>query len=105
MSRAHDAPEDAARRRRSSARQVRHAARTHLQTMVGDEDALDEAVLPTGRHDLGRKASPKPAKVPQPGRRRGFKVWKTPFWKRRRQLWAERNAADAACDRRRGLAR
>ena len=27
------------------------------------------------------------------GRRRGFKVWKTPFWKRRRAMWAARNEA------------
>src|ERR1700736_1146471 len=81
MSRAQDAPEDAALQRRRSARQVRHTARNHLQTMVRDGDNLDEAILPTGRHDIGRKSSPKPAKAPQPGRRRGFKVWKTPFWK------------------------
>jgi hypothetical protein len=94
MSRAQDAPEDAALHRRRSARQVRHTARNHLQTMVRDGDNLDEAILPTGRHDIGRKSSPKPAKAPQPGRRRGFKVWKTPFWKRRRKLWAQRNAAE-----------
>lgn len=94
MSRAQDAPEGAALHRRRSTRQVRHAARAHLQTVAGDGDALDDVVLPTGRHDIGRKASPKPAKAAQPGRRQGFKVWKTPFWKRRRQLWAERNAAE-----------
>jgi hypothetical protein len=94
LSRAHEAPEDAALHRRLSARRVRHESRIHLQTMVRDEEAIDDAVLPTVRHDLGRKASPKPPKTPQPGRRRGFKVWKTPFWKRRSQLWAERNAAE-----------
>jgi hypothetical protein len=76
-----------------SARQVRHEARTHLQSLVWDGDALDDAVLPTGCHDLGRKTSPKARTAPRPGRRKGFKVWKTPFWKRRRQLWAERNEA------------
>ncbi|HLY83798.1 MAG TPA: hypothetical protein VKQ71_12470 [Acidimicrobiales bacterium] len=94
MSRAQDAPEDAALRRRRSARQVRHTARMHLQIMAGDGDALDDAVLPTGCHDLGRRASPKPQTARQPGRRPGFKVWKSPFWKRRRQLWATRNAAE-----------
>jgi hypothetical protein len=94
MSRSQDLPEDAALHRRRSARQVRHAARQHLQTMTTDEQALDEAVLPTGHHDLGRKSSPKAPKAALPGRRAGFKVWKTPFWKRRRRLWAERNAAE-----------
>jgi hypothetical protein len=88
-----DVVSDAALHRRQSARQVRHEARMQMQTMVGDEDALEDAVLPTGCHDVGRKASPKP-KVPSRRGRRGFKVWKTPFWKRRRQLWAERNAAE-----------
>lgn len=93
MSRAHEAPEDPALHRRRSARRVRHEARIHLQAMVRDDDAIEDAVLPTVRHDIGRKTSPKPPKPPQPGRRRGFKVWKTPFWKRRRQLWAEQNKA------------
>jgi hypothetical protein len=66
----------------------------HLQAMVRDEDALDDAVLPVGCHDLGRKASPKAKEAPRHGRERGFKVWKTAFWKRRRRLWAERNAAE-----------
>jgi hypothetical protein len=93
LSRAHEAPEDSALHRRSSARRDRHEARAQLQAMVRAEDSIDDAVLPTVRHDIGRKASPKPPKTPQPGRRQGFKVWKTPFWKRRRQLWAERNEA------------
>jgi hypothetical protein len=94
LSRAHEAPEDAALQRRLSARRARHESRINLQAMVRDGDAIDDAVLPTVRHDIGRKASPKAPKPPQPGRRRGFKVWKTPFWKRRRQLWADRNAAE-----------
>jgi hypothetical protein len=94
LSRAHEAPQDAALHRRLSERRVRHEARINLQAMIRDEDAIDDAVLPTVRHDLGRKASPKPPKAPQPGRRRGFKVWKTPFWKRRRRLRADRNAAE-----------
>jgi hypothetical protein len=93
LSRAHEPPEDAANHRRRSARRVRHEARAHLQALVRDDDAIDDAVLPTVRHDIGRKTSPKPPKTPQPGRRSGFKVWKTPFWKRRRQLWANQNAA------------
>jgi hypothetical protein len=63
--------------------------------MAGDDEALEDAdvLCPQVHHDLGRKASPAPNKARKPGRRAGFKVWKTPFWKRRRALWAERNAA------------
>jgi hypothetical protein len=77
-----------------SSRQVRHTAKVHLQAMVWDDEALDDAVLPVGCHDLGRKTSPKPKEAPRHGREHGFKVWKTPFWKRRRALWAERNAVE-----------
>ena len=87
--------EDAPDHRKRTARQVRHTARTKLHVIVGDEDALEDADLlcPQVPHDLGRKHSPPPRKAQKPGRRSGFKVWKTPFWKRRRNLWAERNAA------------
>jgi hypothetical protein len=61
-----------------------------------DEEALDDAVLPVVAHDVGRKVGPKAKHMPEPPRRGGFKVWKTPFWKRRRRLWAERNAAQRA---------
>lgn len=95
MSRSHDAVvDDATLRRRTSARQVRHAARVQMQTMVRDEDALEEAVLPVVCHDVGRHPSPKPKSIRHPEQRGGFKVWKTPFWKRRSQLWAERNARE-----------
>jgi hypothetical protein len=97
MSRARDdVLDDATHRRRTSARQVRHAARMQMHVLVRDEDALEDAVLPTGCHDVGRHASPKPRtkSAPRSGARGGFKVWKTPFWKRRRQLWAERNAVE-----------
>jgi hypothetical protein len=89
----HDVLDDAALRRRMSARQVRHAARIQMQMLAGDEEALEDAVLPIVCHDVGRRASPKPKQAPQHGRG-GFKVWKTPFWKRRSQLWAERNAME-----------
>lgn len=95
MSRSHDAVvEDATLRRRMSARQVRHAARVQMQVMVHDEDALESAVLPVVCHDVGRHRSPRPADPRHPEQRGGFKVWKTPFWKRRSQLWAERNARE-----------
>lgn len=90
-----DIVEDAPEHRKRTARQVRHAARTRLHLMAGDEEALEDADLlcPQAAHDLGRKTSPAPRRDVKPGRRGGFKVWKTPFWKRRRSLWAERNAA------------
>ena len=90
-----DLVEDAPEHRRRTARQARHVARTRLHLMVGDEEALEDADLlcPQPAHDLGRKTSKPPRRDAKPGRRSGFKVWKTPFWKRRSQLWAERNAA------------
>jgi hypothetical protein len=95
MSRSHDAVvDDATLRRRMSARQVRHAARIQMQVMVRDTDALEGAVLPVVCHDVGRHTSPRPSDPRHPEQRDGFKVWKTPFWKRRSQLWAERNARE-----------
>ncbi|HEY2301892.1 MAG TPA: hypothetical protein VGH66_08360 [Acidimicrobiales bacterium] len=94
MSRVQDALPDAGQHRRSSSRQIRHTTRVHLQAMARDDDAIEDAVLPVQCHDIGRKSSRRPLRAPQPGRRGGFKVWKTPFWKRRRRLWAERNALE-----------
>lgn len=87
--------EDAPGHRRRTARVARHEARIRLHELAGDDERLEDADLlcPQVAHDLGRKASPRMKGDPKPGRRSGFKVWKTPFWKRRRQLWAERNAA------------
>jgi hypothetical protein len=95
MSRSHDAVvDDATLRRRTSARQVRHAARIQMQVMVRDEDALEGAVLPVVCHDVGRHTSPRRSDPRHPEQRGGFKVWKTAFWKRRTQLRAERNARE-----------
>ena len=92
MSRSHDAVvDDATSRRRLSARQVRHAAHIQMMTMVRDSDALEGAVLPVVRHDIGH-SSPRPQSSRHPEQRGGFKVWKTTFWKRRSQMWAEQNA-------------
>jgi hypothetical protein len=87
--------EDAADHRRRTTRQVRHTARARLHELAGDEEALEDADLlcPQVPHDLGRKTSSKPKHDPKPGRRPGFKVWKAPFWKRRRALWAAQNDA------------
>jgi hypothetical protein len=86
--------EDTPDHRRRTSRHVRHAARTQLHVLVGDEEALEDADLlcPQVPHDLGRKTSPPPKHDPKPGRRPGFKVWKTPFWKRRRAVRSARNA-------------
>jgi hypothetical protein len=93
--RATDPVELAPDHRRRTTRQVRHSARATLHVLAGDDEALEDADLlcPQDRHDLGRKTSPKAKGQPKPGRRRGFKVWKTPFWKRRRAMWAAQNAA------------
>ena len=87
--------EDTAEHRRRTTRQVRHSARTKLHALAGDEEALEDADLlcPEVPHDLGRKASPRAKDDPRPGRRPGFKVWKTPFWKRRRSMRSARNVA------------
>lgn len=86
--------EAALEHRRRTSRQTRHEARARLRGMAGDEDALEDADLlcPQPPHDLGRKTSPAPHHQPKPGRRAGFKVWKTPYWKRRRAIWAAQNA-------------
>lgn len=88
--------EDAPGHRRRTARDVRHASKAKLHDLAGDDELLEDADLlcPQPSHDLGRKTSSPRKENPKPGRRSGFKVWKTPFWKRRRQLWAERNAAE-----------
>jgi hypothetical protein len=87
--------EDTPDHRRRTTRQVRHTARAKLHVLAGDEEALEDADLlcPQVPHDLGRKTSPRPKQAPKPGRRPGFKVWKTPFWKRRRSMRAARNVA------------
>lgn len=81
--------------RRRTLRQARHEAKTKLHLLAADEEALEDAdlVCPQPPHDIGRRTSPPPRRGPKPGRRDGFKVWKTPFWKRRSSLWAQRNAA------------
>lgn len=92
---ADDVLEFHADRRRQTVRQARHGARVQLHTAVWDDEALEDvdAACPKERHDVGRHTSPKAHEDLKPGRRPGFKVWKTPFWKRRRALWAERNEA------------
>jgi hypothetical protein len=75
---------------------VRRRAREQLHLVAGDVEAIEDADLacPLPQHDLGRKPSRPPRQQPKHGQRRGFKVWKTPFWKRRRKLRAARNALE-----------
>ncbi len=60
---------------------------------MSDLDVLEDADLhcPKESHDLGRHDSPPPRRVPKDGRRGGFKVWKTAYWKRRKQVRHQRN--------------
>jgi hypothetical protein len=85
---------DARGHRRRTTRQVRHEARAALHEAVFDEDVLEDADArcPKDAHDLGRHVSSPPPKAPKEGRRGGFKVWKTPYWKRRKTLRRQRNA-------------
>jgi hypothetical protein len=94
LTRAQDDVLDLPDYRRRTGRQVRHRAKITLHTACFDDEALEEAVLPLGCHDVGRRSSPKPHKAAAEGRRDGFKVWKTTFWKRRNRLRAARNAAE-----------
>ncbi|HLI01432.1 MAG TPA: hypothetical protein VKV06_11670 [Acidimicrobiales bacterium] len=83
---------DTREHRRQTARQVRHDARATLHHAV-HEDWLEDADVrcPKEYHDLGRHDSPPPPRPPKEGRRGGFKVWKTPYWKRRKAIRRQRN--------------
>jgi hypothetical protein len=85
---------DARGHRRRTTRNVRHEARAALHEAVFDEDVLEDAdaLCPKDAHDLGRHVSPPPRQAPKAGRRGGFKVWKTPYWKRRKTVRQRRNA-------------
>ena len=77
--------------RRRTRRQERHHA--HLIATTRDGDHIDELPMARSAHDVGRKTSAAPRRAPAPGRRGGFKVWKTPFWKRRTSLYRAQNQA------------
>jgi hypothetical protein len=86
-----------AEHRRRTRRAERHATSEAIHTV--DVDDLDAVVPVRSVHDLGHKTSPPPRTAKKPGRRDGFKVWKTPFWKRRKairraKVIAERHVAD-----------
>jgi len=77
--------------RRRTRRAERHATSQAIHTLEGDD--LDAVVPVRSVHDIGHKTSP-PLKSPKPGRRAGFKVWKTAFWKRRNTMRQERALAE-----------
>lgn len=93
MSRSRADLPDARGHRRRTVRQARHRARAALHDAVYDDDVLEDAdaYCPRECHDLGRHDSPPPPRSPKDGRRSGFKVWKTPYWKRRKTFRHERN--------------
>lgn len=94
MSRAESPLPTTGEHRRRTSRQARHEAKATLHTALADAEVLEDAdaYCPRTLHDLGRHASPPPKRPPKPGRRGGFKVWKTTYWKRRTALRSQRNA-------------
>ena len=74
--------------RRRTRRAERHATSEAIRTLDGDD--IDAAAPVRSVHDLGHK----PLKEAKPGRRDGFKVWKTPFWKRRKTVRAQKALAE-----------
>ena len=84
--------EPTAEHRRRTRRAERH--RTNEAIHVFDGEDLDAVVPVRSVHDVGHKTSPPPPKVAKPGRRSGFKVWKTSFWKRRTALRRQKALAE-----------
>jgi len=78
--------------RRRTRRAERHATSVAIQQFEGDD--LDAVVPVRSVHDVGHKTSSSPPKARKPGRRGGFKVWKTPFWKRRTAVRREKAVAE-----------
>jgi len=81
--------------RRRTRRAERHATSQAIHVLEGDD--LDAVVPVRSLHDVGHKTSP-PARTAKPGRRDGFKVWKTSFWKRRTSIRRARAAAERRGD-------
>ena len=83
--------ESAADHRRRTRRAERHLTSQAIHTLEGDD--LDAVVPVRSVHDVGHKTS-SPPKSSKAGRRDGFKVWKTSFWKRRKAARRERALAE-----------
>ena len=77
---------------RRTRRAERHATSLAIQRFDGDD--LDAVVPVKSVHDVGHKTSSSPPKTRKPGRRGGFKVWKTSFWKRRTTIRHEKAVAE-----------
>ena len=80
-----------AEHRRRTRRAERHATAEAIHTLDGED--IDASVPQRSVHDIGHKTSP-PPKTVKPGRRGGFKVWKTSFWKRRKALRRQKALAE-----------
>jgi hypothetical protein len=77
--------------RRRTRRAERHATSEAIHTL--DVEDIDVAAPVRSVHDIGHKTS-KPPRTSKPGRRDGFKVWKTAFWKRRKSLRVQKALAE-----------
>jgi hypothetical protein len=75
--------------RRRTRRAERHATSEAIH--VVDTEDLDAVVPVRSKHDLGHKT---PQRTSKPGRRDGFKVWKTAFWKRRTTMRRQKAVAE-----------
>ena len=81
-----------AEHRRRTRRAERHATNQAIHRFEGDD--LDAVVPVRSVHDVGHKTSSSPPKPQKPGRRGGFKVWKTSFWKRRTSVRRDKAIAE-----------
>jgi len=92
MQKAEDLFEPGRDHRRRSNRADRHTTSQLIHQL--DPEELDAAVPTRTAHDIGHPTSRRPTAPPKPGRRGGFKVWKTPFWKRRTTLRQQKALAE-----------
>jgi len=83
--------EPSAEHRRRTRRAERHRTNEAIHLFEGED--LDAVVPVKSVHDVGHKTSP-PPKSAKPGRRPGFKVWKTSFWKRRKAVRRQKALAE-----------
>ena len=84
--------EPTAEHRRRTRRAERHQTNEAINLFDGED--LDTVVPVRSVHDVGHKTSPPPQRAAKPGRRGGFKVWKTSFWKRRTTVRRQKALAE-----------